>query len=216
MVVIVGHPAVSVEQLAVRSSLPSVDALRPSSCPCCGQPSRPPGQPLGIVGHGTYTRQVLGLVGRSRQLLIIVRRFLCRGCSRTISVLPDALYPGRWYAGIVMLACLFLSLLDNVPAAEVRDRVGGIGRGAGWKTLRRWQRQLLSPTWGWLARQIGCSTELACGRAEQVRRLRRLLTLHGPGPPTGADQAEVVAAALVRGTLHDGAAGRPIRRGQQQ
>jgi len=213
MVVIVGQPAVSVEQLASRQLLPSVDALRPASCPCCGQPSRPPGERLGIVGHGTYTRHVLGVVERARQLMIWVRRYLCRGCRKTISVLPDTLYPGRWYAGVVVMMSLVLGLLRGVPADEIRRQAGGDGEGSGWKTLRRWQRQLLSPMWSWLAPEIGCTTVPARSRDEQVRRLRRLMALHSPGPPEGADQVETVAVALVRGTAHDGAAGWPILRG---
>ncbi len=212
MVVIVGQPAVLVEQLATRSLLPSVDALRPASCPSCGQPSRPPGARLGIVGHGTYTRQVLGLAESCRQLLILVRRYLCRGCATTISVLPETLYPGRWYAGSVVIASLFRCLLDKASAAEIRGRAGGIGCGAGWRTLRRWQRQLLSPMWSWLARQIGCTTAPAGDREEQGRRLRRLLALHRPGPPTGVEQAAAAAVALVRDTAHDGTVGWPIRR----
>lgn len=216
MVVIVGQSAVSVEQLATRSQLPSVEDLRPSSCPSCGQPAHPAGARLGIVGHGTYTRQVLGLVERCRALVIVVRRYLCRGCTRTISVLPDMLYPGRWYAGIAVIGSLFLCLVEKVSAAEIRGRVGGIGDGAGWRTLRRWQRQMLSPMWSWLARQIGCTTAPADDREEQGRRVRRLLALHRPGPPVEVEQAEAAAVALVRDTAHDGAVGRPIgrRRGE--
>ena len=92
MVMIVGESSVSVERLSHRSTLPSVEALRPTCCPYCGHVAQQPSK-LGVVGHGTYTRQVLGLISRSRQLMIWVRRYLCRGCQKTISVLPDALSP---------------------------------------------------------------------------------------------------------------------------
>ena len=214
MVVIVGQPAVSVEQLISRPLLPSVDFLRPESCPCCGQPSRPPGKPLGIIGHGTYTRHVLGIVEKARQLTIWVRRYLCRGCRKTISVLPADLYPGRWYAGFVVVMSLVLGLLRGIPVDEIRRQAGGDGEGSGWKTLRRWQRQLLSPMWSWLAREVGCATAPAHSREERTCRLRRLLALHSPGPPE-LDQVRAVAAALVRGTAHDGVVGWSIRRGQR-
>ena len=33
-------------------------------CPSCGHEAHQPGK-LGVVGHGTYVRQVLGLIGQS-------------------------------------------------------------------------------------------------------------------------------------------------------
>lgn len=74
MVVIIRQFAVCVEQLANRSQLPSVEALRPACCPVGDQPAYPPGERLGIVGHGTYRRQVLGLFETCGQLVIWVRR----------------------------------------------------------------------------------------------------------------------------------------------
>jgi len=214
MVVIVGQFAVSVEQLADPRQLPSVEAQRPSSCPACDQPAHPPGERLGIVGHGTYSRQVLGLVDSCRQLVIWVRRYLCRGCRRTMSVLPDSLYPGRWYAGMVMVAALFLSVLQGWSAAEVRRRYGGDSETTGWKTLGRWQRQLLCPLWSWLSRQLGCDEMPGHGRKEQRWRLVRMLALHGIGPPSGLVAVEAAAPLLVRCTAHDGRRGWPMRRGR--
>ena len=221
MVVIVEQFAVSVEQLAHRSTFPSVDALRPPCCPLCGHPAHTAGEPLGIVGHGTYSRQVLGLgkdkskgkVRKIRQLVILVRRFLCRACCRTISVLPDVLYPGRWYAGLVIVVSLFLRLLRGEPAEDIRKRFYGAEPAtSGWRTLRRWQRQLLCPMWSWLARELGCEVVPADDREEQARRLLRMLTLHGVGPPRELDEVETVASTLVKNTAHDGAVGKLIGR----
>lgn len=113
MVVIVRAFPVSVEDLAQLSRLPSVDELRPGCCPLCEQPSRELGGGLQVVGHGTYRRQALGLTGGCREMLIWIRRFLCRACGRTISVLPDSLYPGRWYSAALILASLTLALLGG-------------------------------------------------------------------------------------------------------
>ena len=122
MVAILRSFSVDIEDLSHLSRVPSVDELRPSACPRCKNPARRPGGRLGIVGHGTYLRQVLGRVGASQSLVIRIRRYLGRGCRRTISVLPEALLPGRWYAGAVILLALTLSLLLAVPAGEVRRR----------------------------------------------------------------------------------------------
>ena len=49
-------------------------------CPRCGQST-------GLHRHGTYARWVTGRTGRA--LRILVTRFLCLSCERTVSYLPD-------------------------------------------------------------------------------------------------------------------------------
>jgi hypothetical protein len=195
---------VAVEDLAHRSRLPAVEDLRPSSCPLCGQPSRPPGSNLGIVGHGTYTRQVLGLVGAAGGTLVIfVRRYVCRGCGGTISVLPDTLLPWRWYAGTAMLLALVLSLLRSQTASEVRAILGSAGATPGWKALDRWQRRLLSPLWSWVAAQIGFAcNDPGATRAARCERLRRLAALHGAHASSRDQEIESAARALAKGSAH--------------
>jgi len=203
MVTIVRAFPVDVEDLCDPSRVPSVEEQRPHACPLCGRPSRPCGELLGIVGHGTYLRQVQGLMSAAKALVIRVRRYLCRGCKRTISVLPDALLPGRWYAGTVILLALTLSLLVGVSAAEVRRRLGEPGETPGWKTLARWQRQLFSPLWSWVAAQLGCAGHGPGGdRAQRSDRLRKLLSLHGADARSPSGDIERVACALAGGTAH--------------
>ena len=203
MVVIVSPFSVDVEDLSDPSRLPSVDDQRPSACPLCNQPAQRPGKRLGIVGHGTYLRQLLGRACARKALVIRVRRFLCRGCSTTISVLPDALLPRRWYAGGVIFVALTLSLLRGVPAAEVRRRLSEPGETPGWKTLDRWQRQLLAPLWSWVAPQLGFAGRGQAGdRVQRTDRLRRLLALHGATGRSPTVEIERVACALATGTAH--------------
>ena len=203
MVLILVDFPVAVEDLAHRSRLPSVDDLRPCSCPLCGQPARPPGSKLGIVGNGTYCRQVLGLLSGSESLVIFVRRYLCRSCDRTISVLPDTLLPWRWYAGTAMLLALMLSLLQGRTANEVRRRLGQVGETPGWKTLDRWQRQLLAPLWSWMAAQVGSAGHgPGATRAERYERLRRLAALHGTHARSPDPEIELAARALATGSAH--------------
>ena len=203
MVVIVRTFPVAVEDLADRSRLPALDELRPRSCPSCGHPARSPGAPMGIVGNGTYRRQVLGVVAATESLVILVRRFLCRGCDVSISVLPDALLPRRWYAGTVMLLALALSLLRGQSASEVRRGLRHRGEAHGWKTLDRWQRQLLAPLWNWVAAQIGFED---CGpgadRVQRSTRLRRLLLLRGVHARSPDADIEQAACALAMNTTH--------------
>jgi hypothetical protein len=212
MVAIVRPFSVAVEDLVHPGRLPSVDDLRPCACPLCGEPSRRPGQRLGIVGHGTYLRQVLGA---GRALVIRVRRYLCRACRRTISVLPEALLPRRWYAGGVILLALMLSLVLGVAAAEVRRRLAEPGETRGWKTLDRWQRQLLAPLWSWMAAQLGFAAGVpGSDRVQRADRLRKLLLLHGAGGRSPTEEIERVACALARETAHLGKESWQIGRGR--
>ena len=212
MVVIVRAFPVSVEDLAQLNRVPSVDELRPACCPLCEQPSREAGGELRIVGHGTYRRQALGLTGGCRELVIWIRRFLCRACERTISVLPDSLYPGRWYSAIAILTSLALALLGGVPAWKIQERVSG-RRSRDWKTLERWQRQLLAPLWAWFAGQLGFG-EPAYDRQGRRSRLQRLLSLHGASGTSPPERLEEVARALLCETAHTGTVGRDMRRGR--
>lgn len=211
MVMMVRRFPVSVESLSQLSCLPSVEELRPSCCPLCQEPARTEAG-LRIVGHGTYKRQLLGLVGGCREVLIWLRRFLCRSCRHTISVQPDELCPGRWYAGVAILVSLVLSLLRGKPDAEVRERMTGPREARGWKSLERWRRQLLSPLWGWLARQLGTSGPPG-DRKESHRRLLRLLSLHGAGTDSSSEELGEVARQLVVATAHVRSVGWEMRRG---
>ena len=197
---------VSVEDLASLSRLPSVDELRPCACPMCGQPAHPPESPLMIVGNGTYRRQVLGLVEPTEELVIFVRRYLCRGCRGSISLLPDALLPRRWYAGTAMMLALVCSLLLGRSAATVRQLLTRSGETSGWKTLDRWQRQLLAPLWSWLAAQLGFKDhDPGADRPQRAERLRRLLLLRGVHAGSPEADIEQAACALALNTAHTGA-----------
>lgn len=201
MVVILRALTVAVEDLSSHRRLPSVDALRPSSCPCCSQVAYPPGERLGIVGHGTYTRQVLGLGGGP--LEVLVRRYRCRGCGGTASILPDGLLPWRWYAGTAIVVALVLSLLLRRSAAAVRERLDQVGETAGWKTLERWQRRLLAPLWRWKAAQVGVEAGVpGKDRGERAERLRRLLALACASARSPDSELEAAARTLGTDTAH--------------
>lgn len=180
--------------------LPSVDALRPASCPGCGSLAVVPGQRrLGIVGHGTYERQVLGL-DTPGQVIVPVRRFLCCACLVTTSVLPDVLYPGRWYGAWVILEALVLAFALGVPIEQVRREFGVDADTRGWRSLDRWRRELLAPLWGWLAGGLGVHGASE-SRDEARRRLVRLLGGVGARPERG--EGARVGPRLLHGRVHD-------------
>jgi hypothetical protein len=211
VVVIVRAFPVPVECLSSWSTIPSVDELRPAWCPACRHPagSRACGG-LGIVGHGSYERQVAGVVEATRDLLVRIRRYLCRGCGSTISVLPDVLYPRRWYAATTILLALTLRLLAGVSAAEIRSRLRSGGDSRGWKSLGRWQQQLFAPLWSWLGAQVGVPS--SGPTSGQCTWLRRLLALHGVTARDPTVEVAGVARRLGADTAHDGVCGRRLHR----
>lgn len=180
--------------------LPPVDQVRPAVCPACGNLAHKPDAPLGIVGHGTYERHVRGVDATMRYAAIRVRRFLCRACELTISVLPNLLHPRRWYGAWAILTALVLHLARGTTAREIAERAGVVVESLAWRTPARWRRQLLDRLWGWWGRQLGVRGP-AESREEGRRRLERLLAQVDASPPLLRAMPRA-ARALVRGTVH--------------
>jgi Domain of unknown function (DUF6431) len=63
------------------------DCARPKGCPWCG------GQGC-LIGHGIYQRKA---IDEQRTYLIRVKRWFCKNCHRTQSILPNFLLPYRQY-----------------------------------------------------------------------------------------------------------------------
>ncbi len=195
---IVSHFLEHVEELFEAARIPSVEALRPTSCPLCGELACSPGKPLGIVGHGTYRRQVLGVEGSTGELVTIVRRYLCRGCKRTISILSDHLHPRRWYAAGSILEALRLHLMEGASEREIRSRFAIVTDSESWRSLRRWRSELVVSLWHWLCRRLGFRRE-AASRQDGRRRLRRVFS--EAGEATKPDSVKA-ACSLLRCTVH--------------
>ncbi len=164
-----------IEELFDVARLPSVEQLRPSSCPLCGNLAFSPGERLGIVGHGTYRRQVLGVVEVEGESVTLVRRYFCRGCRHTISVLSGDLHPRRWYAAGAILEALRLHLLEGESERQIRERFSVAVDSESWRSLRRWRSELLVTLWYWLGRRLGVQKKVAA-RGDGGRRLRRLFS----------------------------------------
>jgi transposase-like protein len=126
------HPSrVSIQQYLQK--IPDPNWYRPDSCPQC-QARRP------LIAHGFYSRT---LVDVAFDGTILVRRYLCRLCKRTISLLPDFALPylrfslpvislflmARLLAGCSLRAAAGVAAQPNMPYQ----------RGQFW--LRRFQKQ---------------------------------------------------------------------------
>lgn len=142
-------------------------------------------------------------------LEVLIRRYFCRFCKRTISILPDELYPGRWFTAAAILVSLFLALILGVSAGEIRRRFGASGETPGWKTLRRWRRQLLNPLWGWFGKQLGIQGQAETAK-EGARRLVRLIAQGGTDPPLDTKKVAQTAGQLLAGIVYSQGKGIPL------
>jgi hypothetical protein len=109
------------------------DRYRPDRCPQC-EAKHP------LTGHGFYRRTLAAVAFDG---IIRVRRYLCRSCKRTVSLLPEFALP--WLRFSVSVIALFLVArllagLTLTAAAEAAVQTGmAYQRGQFW--IRRFQRQ---------------------------------------------------------------------------
>lgn len=193
--------AVLVEQLCARSAdAPSLENLRPIYCanPECSAAARSPDGILQLIGHGLYQRQVRGLT-EVGLIEIWIRRFLCRVCGQTMSVLPDWLHPGRWYAASVILEALYRHCILGETACSIGVRFGRPAEATEWRSLRRWRAQLLvSPTlWGWLGSRLGV-IKPAADRQQGAVYMVRLLADAGQRALSGTEAVREIALTARR------------------
>jgi hypothetical protein len=136
------HSAIDVKTWIARP--PSADEARPSQCPHCHAASRPAGRGLGLWGHGRRDRQQRGLqerTGTPTIVVVVTRRYRCRGCGALIGVVPRGVVFRRHFsAGTIALAVFLFSL--GRRSGEVRGRCNPWrikGTSAkGWPQLLRW------------------------------------------------------------------------------
>ena len=126
------HPfAGSVQQYL--EAIADPDQYRPDHCPQC-QTKEP------LVGHGFYRRT---LVDSSFDGVIAVRRYLCRLCRRTVSLLPEFALP--WLRCSITVIGLFLTarLLQGLTLMAAASAAGQSAmpyqRGQFW--IRRFRKQ---------------------------------------------------------------------------
>jgi|SRR6184192_366180 len=137
---------------------------RPANCPQCASKER-------MVSHGFYSRTVVDL---DVDCEIRVRRYLCRMCRRTVSLLPEFVLPYLRFA--IRLIGLFLKarLAEGQTlkaAAEVTDQAGmPYQRGQHWVDRFRRQAENVSAALAGLVRPVVASDFVAraIGMLEQT------------------------------------------------
>jgi len=126
------HPfAGSIKQYVEEIS--DADRYRPDRCPQCE--SRQP-----LVGHGFYCRTLVDLAFDG---MIRVRRYLCRACKRTVSLLPEFALPWLRFSIAVIALFLVARLLNGLTLTAAALAAGLMSmpyqRGQFW--IRRFQKQ---------------------------------------------------------------------------
>src|SRR6184192_778467 len=109
------------------------DRYRPDHCPQCG--AKHP-----LTGHGFYFRS---LVDTAFDGVIRVRRYLCRSCKRTVSLLPEFVLPWLRFSISVIALFLVARLLNGLTLVAAAPAAAQPGmpyqRGQFW--IRRFQKQ---------------------------------------------------------------------------
>jgi len=126
------HPfAGSIQQYA--EAISDADRYRPDHCPQCAAQ-----HPL--TAHGFYTRTVADVEFDS---FIRVRRYLCHGCKRTVSLLPEFALPYLRFSILVISLFLIARLLNGCTLHAAAQAAAQSGmpyqRGQFW--VRRFQSQ---------------------------------------------------------------------------
>jgi hypothetical protein len=190
---VVVHLTADVKKWA--ESPPDVEVCRPARCPRCGAASRPLGGRLGLWGHGLRDRQVRGPMAATHPAVTAVvraRRYVCRHCRATTTVLPRGAVARRHYsAGAIALACALYGVL-GASLADTRARTSP-WRSAepGWPTLGRWlrgveQRRLFPSVRPW---------PRGAPRRSQAERLATTAAAFAPADETPIDARAFAGAA---------------------
>ena len=153
------HPfSGSAQQYAEEVSNP--DRYRPDHCPQC--PARQP-----LIAHGFYSRT---LVEAGFDGSIQVRRYLCRACRRTVSLLPQFALPYLRF-GITVIALFLVSrLLQGLTLAAAAL--------AAWQKAMPYQRgQFWIHRFGKQAEPLCAALPVLCAPAPAADFVARALTM---------------------------------------
>lgn len=107
------------------------DSVCPEGCPWCG------GQSC-LIGHGYYPRKAKD---EQRAYRIRVKRWLCKNCHRTVSMLPNFLFPYRHYLvrvihGVVVALYECGQNWKRVTQTSMQDGTPNL------RTMQRWCKAL--------------------------------------------------------------------------
>jgi transposase-like protein len=116
---------------------------RPTYCPHCSQADR-------LIGHGFYWRRA---TDQTQVYHIKIKRWFCKACRATLSVLPSFVLRFRHYLLVVIQAVVVARYEDHASWQETTQRCATRGLPAP-RTIGRWCRSFgeQAPVW-WAAVQ---------------------------------------------------------------
>lgn len=187
------------------SSLPSVDAVRPSRCPSCGAASRPYGEGLRLWGHGCVRRRVRGWISDDRPVPangvteVTLRRFRCvqAGCGSVTLVGPADWAPRRRYLRTAIALALYLWSSLGQPQGDVYAAVTGLDsarldRPERWRTLGQWARASCA---GVLFRAVPRVAATVLRRSTVTAVMQALIGAAPPSTRGGPERVRLLAGA---------------------
>jgi transposase-like protein len=113
---------------------------RPEHCPCCGTPHT-------VIGHGFYPRKPKD---QTHVYRIWVKRWFCKACRRTLSVLPSFLLRFRHYLLVVIEQVVVLRFEHRASWHETARRCAPDGLPSS-RTIGRWCQAFAAQAARWYA-----------------------------------------------------------------
>jgi hypothetical protein len=113
---------------------------RPNECPQCRVVDA-------LIGHGFYERKALS---PTQVYVLRIKRWYCKACQRTISLLPSLLLRFRHYLLEVIQLVVVTRFEDGASWARVARRCAADGAPSA-RTMRRWCESLAEHASTWLA-----------------------------------------------------------------
>lgn len=113
---------------------------RPECCPLCGASDA-------LIGHGFYRRKPKD---QTRVYRIRIKRWFCKACRATLSVLPSFLLRFRHYLLVVIQQVIVTRFEDNASWHETEQRCARDGLPSR-RTIGRWCHSFAEQAAGWWA-----------------------------------------------------------------
>jgi hypothetical protein len=108
-----------------------LESARPRGCLLCGGNGC-------LIGHGYYLRKAKGT---DQAYLIWIKRWFCKNCHRTLSVIPNFLLPYRHYLVRVVQAVVVAFYESQQRWKRVTENCAKNGT-PGLRTMQRWCKAL--------------------------------------------------------------------------
>jgi len=130
----------AVKEYVEQQQCGEIDYPRPAACPECGHARA-------LIGHGYYVRKALD---QEQVYRVGIKRWVCRVCHGTVSLLPSFLLRFRHYLVDVIQAVLVARFEQQRSWRQIVAAYSRQGAPAS-RTLRRWCQSYAAQAVAWLS-----------------------------------------------------------------